>query len=305
MPKSKVVVQNSSNKLKSRLVLATQLVSNIDDYSTIKDKNGVFGSKATIKSGGVTLNSAELDFEFTIPFDDNLEIDEGEIIVYNLSNATIRELKMKQSLSVEAGYEGDTGVIFNGYITKVSTKREGADKVTTIKIIDSLTRDKATYEDKTFSGQTAKQILEALLKETGLPIAHKNIKDDYTYDKDVTVDGSIVSEIKKQSEVCNVSTFLRGGKIYCCSLNDFTEVNFVVSEETGMIGSPEYYSEEVTIEDETRTIEGLDIEMILQHRMGAGAVVQLTSKEYKGKYRVRSGTHTFNNSEAITKIRVV
>lgn len=305
MPKSKVVVQNSQNKLKSRLVHATRLVSDVDDYSTIKDKSGVFGSKAIIKSGGVTLNSSELDFEFNIPFDDDLEIDEGEIIVYNLSDATIRELKVNQSLTVDAGYEGDTGVIFVGYITKVSTKREGADKVTTIKIIDSLTRDKITVEDETFSGQTARQILEELLKRTGLPIARKNIKSDYKYDKDVTVDGSIVSEIKKLSEACNVSTFLRGGKIYCCSLNDFTEVNFVVSEETGMIGSPEFYSEEMVVEDETRVVEGLDIEMILQHRMGASAVIQLTSKEYNGKYRVRSGTHTFNNSEAITKVRVV
>lgn len=303
MPKSRVVIQSNPNKHQSRLVLATKLASEIENFPS--ETEGVFGSTATIKSGNVTLKSDELDFEFTVPFDDNLELDEGEITVYNLSTATIRELKVNKPLTIEAGYKGDTGLVFGGFITKVSTKREGADKVTTIKVIDSLTRDKASINDETTSERSAKKILQSLINRTGLTRAYVNIKEDYTYENDVTLDGSLIEEIKKFSEACNVSTFMRNGSIICCNLSDFTEVNFVVSEETGMIGSPEYYSEEVTIEDKTRTIEGLDIEMLLQHRISAGAVIQLDSKDYKGKYRVRSGTHTFSNSEAITSIKVV
>ncbi len=93
---------------------------------------GMFGRVAIVQTGNVTLRSEELDFEFTVEFDDNLESDEAEIIAYNLSKTTIQELKNRNSLTITAGYKNDTGVIFSGNIAKVKTKWEGTDKVTTI-----------------------------------------------------------------------------------------------------------------------------------------------------------------------------
>ena len=266
----------------------------------------MWGSTATIKCGDVTIISSELDFNFDVPFDDNLESNEGEITVYNLTDNTIKQLKAKAKLSIEAGYEGDTGSIFNGYITKTNTYREGADKVTTIKIIDDI-GEKESLNLTFTSGTTAKTILKSLLDKTGLPIAIFEVEQDYTYENDVTIDEPIDSAIKKYSEVCGVSTFTNKGKLYCCKLSKIsTDIAFDVSEETGMIGSPSPFEETITAEDSEYTLNGFEIEMLLQHRASAGAIVNLTSEQYKGKYRIKSGTHSFSSeSGCTTKIKVV
>lgn len=299
---SKVVLTENSTKHKSRLAKALQSI-NLEDFSIKPD--GVWGSVATIKCGDVTIESSQLDLEFDIPFDDNLESNEGEIIVYNLSNDTIKKLKAESELSIEAGYTGDTGVLFKGFIKKAFSHREGADKVTTIKIIDDIGKKESlnlSYKE----GTTASYILKDLLNKTGLPIAKFEIERDWSYENDVTIDEPIESAIKKYSEVCGVSTFTSKGSIYCCKVSKVSDdVVFNVNEGTGMISSPSPFEETTKSEDYEDTIEGYEVEMLLQHRMAVGALINLKSEQYSGKYYVKSGRHRFNESECITTVKVV
>lgn len=303
-----ILTKNPNTTHISRIIKAAQSL-NLEDYST--KPSGVWGSTATIKCNDVAIRSADLDFEFTIPFDDNLESNEGEIIVYNLSNNTINQLKIDGNLTVVAGYEGDTGLIFNGVVRKKSSKREGADRASTIKVIDGVTTstEKLIENGKleeSYDGTPAKDILKALLEAEGSPIAKFEVKSDYAYENSVSIGDDLQAEIKKYSEVCGVSTFKVKGKIYCCKLEDVSNgVTFDVSEETGMIGSPSPFEEVVKIGDKEETIKGFDIEMLLQHRAAVGAIVNLKSEQYKGKYYIKSGTHRFNQNEATTTIRVV
>lgn len=306
---SKVISTENTRNHISRLVKSVQSIKNLEDYST--KPSGVWGSTATIKCNNVTIKSSDLDFEFTIPFDDNLESNEGEIIVFNLSDNTINRLKIGEGMTIEAGYEGDTGVIFDGTVNKSNTKREGADRATTIKAYDGFSiSTKGLIESGTlqeaYDGVPAKDILYALLKAEGSPIAKFSVDSDYQYENSVTIGDDLQAEIKKYSEVCGVSTFKSKGKIYCCKLEDISNgITFNVSEDTGMIGSPSPFEEVVTIGDKEETIKGFDIEMLLQHRAAVGAIVNLTSEQYKGKYYIKSGTHRFNGSEATTQIKVV
>ena len=309
---SKVIITENSRNHISRLIRSAQSIKNLEDYS--EKPSGVWGSTATIKCNNITLKSSDLDIEFTVPFDDNLEANEGEIIVYNLSDRTIEELKKEvksqNKLTIEAGFDGDTGVIFSGVITKVFTKREGADRTTTIKIIDGFstsTKDLISSGklQESYDGVTAKSILEALLIAEGSPYK-MNVDSDYAYENSVTIGDDLQAEIKKYSEVCGVSTFKSKGTIYSCKLADIAnDITFNVSEETGMIDSPSPFEEVVTIGDKEETIKGFEIEMLLQHRAAVGAIVNLTSEQYKGKYYIKSGTHRFNISEATTSIKVV
>ena len=314
---SKVISTGNQNRHTSRLVKAFQAYENLENFKKMPD--GVWGSKAEIKISlspyTITLKSSELDFEFDIPFDDNLEANEGEIVVYNLSDNTLKLLaKMikerkknskKESLTIEAGYEGDTGVIFKGYMTKVLTTTEGADRVTTIKVIDDI-ETKENYEDS-FSGQKASAILDKLLSvlktKTNLTIAKSgNYPRDYTYDS-VSIDEPLETAIKKYSEVCGVSTIISKGNVYCCKLKDIDNTSvFEVSSDTGMIGNPSPYSEEVQAEDGSYTIEGIEFDMLLQHRLSTGSVINSKSKAYSGTYYVKSGSHIFNENEAVTHI---
>ena len=103
----------------SRVVKAFEELDRLQDYS-IKP-NGIFGSKVFIKCNGVTISSDDLDVEFTVPFDDDLEPNEAKITIYNLSDDTINRFEKDKEISIEAGYGDDTGVIFRGYVSNKKT----------------------------------------------------------------------------------------------------------------------------------------------------------------------------------------
>ena len=296
-------INNNQNKKKHE----SRLIKTFHDLTKtpyVTPPKGVFGSQATIKCGDVTIKSSELDLEFTVPFDDDLIPNEAEIIVYNLTKNTISKLKYKSKITIEAGYKGDTGVIFSGFISKVTTKLENADKVTRIKCLDDVT--KRTVSNITFKkGTKASTILKSLLKKTNTPIAVFKVRRDWTYKDEVSVDGDLMEEIKKYAEVCGISVFVSKGKIYARYIKDGDNLNFTLSADTGLIGSPEEFEEEQTAEDFKETVKGYKCECLLQHRMTTAGIINLNSMLANGRYRIRSGEHIFNESEALTKVEVI
>lgn len=296
---SKAILLEGNTDVRSALVKA------FESWKTPFDTkpDGVFGSVATVKSGQVTVSSKTLDLEFVVPFDDDMEPNEAEIIVYNLSDNTVKQLKKGASLSIEAGYEDDTGVLFNGYISKVKTVYDGADKVTTIYALDDI--KERTVESMPFTeGTKASTILRKLISKTGIPVAVFHPRRDHTYKDAQTVDGDLMENISKYAEVCGISVYVSKGKIYARYITEGDNLNFKVSSATGMIGSPSAYTEEVKAEDFVDVVNGYEVEMLLQHRMSTGAIVELDSKIANGTYRVCSGEHRFSPDEAITKIKM-
>lgn len=292
---SRAVMQSHESNASSALVKA------FEQWTTPFDirPEGVFGSVATITCEQVTISSETLDLEFTVPFDDDMEPNEAEIIVYNLSKNTIKQLKKGAALSITAGYKGDTGVLFEGYISKVKTEYEEVDKVTTIYALDDI--KERTVANMAFSeGTKASYILKKLLDKTGIPIAVFKVRRDHTYEDSQTVDGDLMENIKKYADVCGISCYVSNGKIYARYITEGDNLNFEVSAATGMIGSPSEFTEERTAADFTDTVEGYKVEMLLQHRLSAGAIVTLTSKTANGTYRVCSGEHRFSPDEAVT-----
>lgn len=297
--RSKVINQSGSSTVRSALVKA------FESWQTPFDTrpDGVFGSVAIIRSRDVTISSKDLDVEFVVPFDDDMEANEAEIIAYNLSDNTIKNIHKDASVSIEAGYEDDTGILFDGIITKVKTTYDGADKVTTIYALDDVKEH--PIESMSFAeGTTASYILRQLINKTGIPVAAFNPRRDHTYKDSQTVDGDLMENIKKYAEVCGISVYVCQGKIYARYITEGDNVNFKVCSDTGMISSPSAYTEEVKAEDFEDIVNGFEVEMLLQHRMRTGAIIELDSKVASGTYRVCSGEHRFSPDEAITKIKM-
>ena len=298
---SRFITEGKANKARSRLIKAvTKGIDSLESYE-IKPQ-GVFGSEATVICGAVTVKSSDLDLEFTVNFDDDMQPNETEITIYNLSTNTISQFKKDSEITIIAGYKGDTGVIFKGYVTKVQTKRDGADRATTIKCLDNI-KDH-TITEITYSGKTASYILKDLLSKTGLPIAVFKTRRDHTYDSEVKVDGDLMENIKKYSDVCGVSTYVKNGEIICRHIKEGDDIYFELSEETGLIGSPQEFEEEQTAEDFKETINGYECESLLQHRFAAGGRVKLTSLDANGEYRICSGKHRFSPDECISEIKI-
>lgn len=268
--------------------------------------NGKFGRVVLIESEDVCIDGSELDVEFNVPFDDNAESDEAEITVYNLSKTTLSRLSRNATITITAGYKGDTGVIFTGRIVKVATKWEGNDKVTTIRALDSYNLYERDVESIAFAaGTKASYILRQLVSRLKLPIAVFSVKRDHTYKDGVTIDGGLMAAIKQYAGVCGVSAYINKGKVYVRHISEGDNVGLEINVDTGLIESPEEFTEEQTNEDYTDRVHGMNLKMILEHRLTTAAIITLKSRNYSGKFRVREGAHVCTGSDFYTEITAI
>ena len=284
----------------SRMATAIQQVAGKIDTTP----DGLYDQKVTLKTGDVTIKNDDLDLEFNIPFDDDTEANEAEIVVYNLTNNTINAMKKDAAISITAGYGKDTGVIFSGYISKKNTRWENNDKVTTIYAIDKNGKKEETINLSFGRGTKASKILKKLVEVLGLPVAVFQTKRDHTYKDKVTVDGGLMANIKKYAEICGVVAYVCKSKTYVCPLTYGTHETFYLTPDTGLLSASEF-EEEITAEDYTDKVTGLEIEMLLQHKVQTGSIINISSKNAKGDYRVREGSHTYDGSEFITTVKAI
>lgn len=288
----------------SQIPEISNMFNKLIDIMEIKP-NGLYGQEVVLKSGDITIKNSDLDIEFDISFDDDTEANESEVVIYNLTTTTLNKLKKGQKVTLEAGYSGDTGIILSGYISKKVTKWEGVDKKTTLYIIDNNQLKEKKIKSISFKkGSKASYILKTLVDKVGLPVGVFKIKRDYTYKDKTTVDGGIMENIKKYAKTCGVSAYICKGKIYVRSLKDGDNIKFTVKPETGLL-SIEEFEEEEEIEKYKDVTKGLNISMLLQHRITTASIIQVQSKNFKGTYRVRSGKHTYDGINFLTEIEVI
>ena len=273
--------------------------------SSDKKPSGQFGRVVKIAVGGLTITN-DLDVEFDVPFDDDTAVNEAEIRVYNLTKNTIGKLKANEEISITAGYGTDTGVIFTGAIATVKTRWSGQDKVTTIKAVDDVKLEERDIDSISFkAGVKASYILKTLVGKLKLPIAVFKVKKDHTYTEAVTVSGGLMSNIQQYAEVCGVSAYINKRKVYVRHLSDGDNLGFTVNVDTGLIDSPEDFTEEVNNEDYEETIKGVTFKMLLEHRITTASIITLQSRDHVGTYRVREGKHVCNESDFYTEITAV
>lgn len=285
----------------------SDLVKAVKDIAAqIPDEpNGLYGHTVKINSGNIAINGNELDCEFEIPFDDDSEANECEIIIYNLTDKTIRQIKKGKNINVTAGYGKDTGIIFDGTIAKVVTRYKGLDKITTITGVDGNGRRDHEVKEIAFSkGTKASTILKNLIGKTGMHIAVFKIKRDHTFADKTTVDGSLMDGIRKYARICGVSAYICKSKVYVCPLDYGENTNFTLSDKTGLLSVSEF-EEEQTAEEYRDVIRGYEIEMLLQHRIQTASIIHLKSKNVNGTFRVREGTHTYDGENFVTKVKAI
>ena len=289
---------------KSRLIDALKSGLNASPELNIPD--GLFGFTAEIATDKVLLKSSDFDFEFNIPFDDDAVPNEAEITIYNMSAATLGNFKKGNALSITAGYGTDTGIILTGKISSVKTVHEDCDRVTTVTVLDNADyEDKEIVEQTFLSGTKASEILKELMQMLSVPIAVFTVQRDHTYNSDTAVKGSVTEAIKKYAEVCGVKVYVCRQQLYCRPVWDGDNAHFTVCADTGLIESPEPFEESSTSEEYTDSVTGYTLNMLLQHRMTTAAVIDVSSRDYSGRYRVISGSHTYDGLSAITQIKAI
>ncbi|MDO4330663.1 MAG: hypothetical protein Q4C66_15200 [Lachnospiraceae bacterium] len=304
--KSSFVVENCSSGKESQVIEAMQrLEAAIPLETDIGDINGLYGHTVIIQTGDVTIRNDTLDCEFDIPFDDDTEADEADILIYNLSETTQKGIRKGEAISVTAGYGEDTGVIFSGIISQVSTKYSGIDQVTQIYALDSENRKEQELKSIAYKANTAaSSILKDLIGRAKLPIAVFAPKRDYVYKDGKTISGGLMDNIKKMAQVCGVSAYICKGQVYVRSVLEGDAVDFTLSSATGLLDLSEF-EEELTAEDFSDTVHGYNVKMLLQHRVQTGSILNIQSRNVSGAYRVREGSHTYDGTDFLTTVKAI
>lgn len=281
--------------------------------------NGLFKQKIEVQIGTTTFLSDTLDIEFESPFDDDLITDETEIIIYNLSQNSSARFTKGQTVTLSAGFSSQrsgkttyssVGAICKGTVKKVKNQIDKPDRITTIYLnpCSKVTDHTATITYG--ANSTARNILLDLLNRTGLPRGYTNIPWNLnrTYEDEVTIEDSMLEGIKQYANVLNVSTYVRNGALYCHRLgtdlvNQWGTVR--LSEDTGLIGTPEEFLEDVRIDGVEYSVSGYTIQCLARSPIGTGTKIVLDSNFVKGNFIVKEGKHSYNGTDLITKAKLV
>lgn len=285
--------------------------------------NELFNRKVIIKTdNNITLKNDDFKITFSVPFDDDMEVNMAEVTVCNLTDSTINKLRRNDVITIEAGYGKDTGIICSGRITNVKNIHNGVDKETTIEITDGPDLSSKSLENKTYAnGTKASYILRDLANKLKLAIAKFQVPNDVKYTSGYVVDGSITEAMQNVAMHCGVGCYIHKSKLYIRPITSGDDLQFTLSADTGLLGTPEAFSEstEVTEEDlkyvsrsrmkvvygKWYIIEnGYNVECLLQHRFQVASIVNLKSRDINARCRVKSGVHSFD-SDFKTELEMV
>lgn len=257
-----------------------------------------YGRVTELIIGGQTLKTPDLEIHFDVLFDDDPDVNEARIHVYNLSNNTINHMAHYAKVVLNAGYKGNVGTILSGYIACYETRWEGQDKVTTFTVLDSEPLDKRTIPSISYTKHTkASTIIKDIMKRGKLHAAAISLVKDIVYSEGMTVEGSAVEAIKRIAVDCQTSCYIQKGHLYIRPLLQGDPTNFVLSPKTGLLGTPTLFSDD--------GITGFQATCLLNHRLATGSLITLESRVVEASMRVRSGRHLSNGSEFITEIEAV
>lgn len=260
--------------------------------------NKQFGRRIELIVGGKTLRSEDLQIHFDVPFDDKPEANESKVIIYNLSDSTINAISVYAKVVLNAGYEGAVGTILEGYIYDHDTRWQDVDKETTFYVHDSSDpRTKALGSVSYGKNAKADTIIRDIAKRASLPVAMLKLPKNAMYARGRNVSGVSLEIIRDIAQDCGAQAYILKGKLYVRPIADTGNETITVSGDSGLMGSPDYFTDEGD--------RGYDFKKTLDHRIEPKTIINLQGKDAKARLRVRKGRHVANESEFLTEVEGV
>ncbi len=260
-----------------------------------------------LQVGNILIKSDQLDIEFSVKGSSATSANTAEITIYNLSQETRGAIKSDQDVSLRAGYVGDAGDLFIGYVKAVTEQRDQGDlktKITALTKAYAAGLPTEVYPDKF----ELKSIVEAAFNAS--KITAQNVDGC----QGVVLDGAHTSD---QSAAANLE--------YCKNLIDgnpdkkLKKVTYYVEANGGYFVTVDHIrgSEKVILSSETGLIETLpeepnesqytrSIRCGLNYRIGTDSLIELQSRipGASGSYKVVEYTHKCEGTDYETEIKV-
>lgn len=202
---------------------------------------------ATLQIGGNRYSMDDLAFDFEVPFEDSDELTTATVNAYNLSANTRNSIKKGDPVIINAGYEGDLGVIFVGQVSGLSHKHSSTEWTTKITATEALDQWLTAQVNKTYTKSIkAKAMVQDLLNIFGIEVGTFELAIDKEYPRGRVCKGKL-KDVLKEIVVsdCKSRFLIRCGKIIINNPTDGVNKGYLLSPETGLLRTDE---EKVVIE---------------------------------------------------------
>lgn len=279
--------------------------------------------KVRVTIGLMTIENLEIRAES--PFDNDAEPNQTRIDIINLSDATVKRIRRGMKVTLEAGYVGDFGVLSVGMISRVTERWDGPTRINSIFYLEGDDYSKIKVDASNASAETIRYhkdgvkkgdvvegalainfakgtdgltIIKRLMSALGMKLEGEiQLQQNVIYKKGYSCTKIILNDLETVVNDCGSIIYHRRGKIVVRPINLGTDENFILNEETGLIGTPSY--------EDTENGRVIRVRCALQHRITTCSIIEIDSRYIKGKFRAFKGKHYIEKQQFITEFEAI
>jgi len=242
---------------------------------------------------GEELALDDMRIKFKVQRDFSKHPNNCEIEVYNLAPQTRHDLEQKPlSVRLAAGYGGFNRLLFIGDVTFAQSEIDGTEWCTLLQLGDgsrTFAQSRVSAEYK--RGTTYRTVLTSTAKSMGLtlpPALLKDAKLDTKFSTGHTAYGPAQEELTKLLAPFGYFWSMQNGVLRVLKGNETVSgESIVLSEENGMIGTPEFGSPPKSGKPPHVTVK-----LLLYPELAPGDKATLKSRAKSGSYRIDKVEHS-------------
>lgn len=216
-----------------------------------------------------------------------------DIEISNLAEQSRVNLETRPlSVLLQAGYDGELRELFLGDLRFGMSEQDGARWKTLMQCGDGARTYAHARVNRSYSpGTTYRQVINDAIAAMGLQVP-SNIAADKSLDRQLSAGaashGPAREELTKLLAPFGYNWSTQNGVLQVLSDEDFaSQTVFPVDKEHGMIGSPSYGTP-----PKSGKPPHVNVKNLLYPELFPGCLIQLTSRDTRGKFRVEKVTHT-------------
>jgi hypothetical protein len=243
-----------------------------------------------LQIGNTVITNNELDIYFTVKGSTDGIADEAEISIYNLSQATKEQITTPDTpLKLEAGYEGDYGIIFLGTVQENRDETDGADTKTIITALSYMTKLMTATVNKAYPrGSKLTDVAKDLITLAGITLLQVD-DNPKIFEKQKTYSGATTSyqNILEIAKNLNYDFFERRGAVMLVKPESGVIEGFVLNSDTGLLKVNKEGNKDKHI---------FNIRSLLIYQIAQGSIIDLDTALY-GKKLCRVESVVFSSTE--------
>lgn len=255
------------------------------EYRVVIGKAGGAGSEIGAKSKS---QPVPLHVNFSIERTDLETQNTGRLTLWNLNKQHLAALDEKDCcVTLRAGYRNRMALIFAGIVSNASTSQDGGDIKTEVEVIDNLVEIRDTYVSLSYTGTVNwKTIFDDVAGQMGVAVTYSYNAEFVDISNGFSFVGLARDIMTKGCACCSLVWSLQNGVMQVKKPGDvMSKEVFVLSPETGLVGSPVRVTEAASETNASPSV-GWEVDFFLNGAINIDDYVKLESKDVTGFFRV-------------------